>query len=278
MAASAQALVASNDVHLAIVVVGALFTFLPMISQTTSHMEHPGSPFEGAIYGGNNAFYHGVSLVSLSLGVPIFLDCVLDMALKCRATGRAKRQVVADKNRAANKVDILTDMEKLLLVVGCNVLPAVAFVPVGMVRNMALLTFCCLACQTFVVGGVVMASLCRFDKRYFPAPFIVVLLLAWVTANISEQYARNSAKYLTDDAAIVNGPLHAYGVTVCGWFVGISMSLLILVWLLSVGTKAAFGVTLKGLLGKVTVRPAGICIHLSPQTLIAHISHTWSRW
>ena len=229
-----------------VTVVSGILSFLPMLMDSTSYMEHPYSPLEAAVYGDDNNLFNGASIASLTLAVPILLDCLLDMLLKVHAWTRDKFKQVAAKNLGDNKTDIMTDVEKLIFLVGVNIVPVVHFLPSGSVQHMALFVQCCLRCQLMLVGGVVMASLCRFDKRYFPVPWILLMYVSWFIFCIYGPFVLNDVHYAEDDAVITKGPAFKYCITGCGYFMGVSMSLQCLFWMVSSLTEHWFGVTLSG--------------------------------
>ena len=118
-----------------------------MLMHTASYIERPLSPLEAAVYGDDSHLFNGASIASLTLAVPILLDCLLDMLLKVHAWTRDKFKQVAAKNLGDNKTDLMTDTEKLVFLVGVNIVPVVHFLPSGSVQNMALFMHCCLRCR-----------------------------------------------------------------------------------------------------------------------------------
>ncbi len=124
--------------------------------------------------------------------------------------------------------DILTVSETTILLVGATVLPIISFLPKE-TPDIALLAACCYRMQTIFVGGVAVASMCRFDKKYFPTKFSIPILLLLMTSSLIGGYSNNyTAGHPTSRTDTMFVALY---ITV--WLAAISFLLLCLRWMVA---------------------------------------------
>ena len=105
---------------------------------------------------------------------------------------RAKQQRAKEKKKDDNHVDVLNDKELLLFVAGIVILPMTSFFPFGAVKNFVMFTQMCSRAQMMFISGTVLASLNRFDSKYFPTLITLGILVVFIVGHTIFPYYLNA--------------------------------------------------------------------------------------
>lgn len=168
----------SNKVHLVLVVVGAVFSFLPLFTKEISNVD---TVFTNATTVRAAPSYIGLVHVALAVAGILLLDLLCDVAARSLSSTHA----TATRKREARGADsvILNDAEKLVFLVGLVLTPVVTLCGSdgsnGDGRGAFVLTLvCAIRCQIVLVGGACVASLARYNPRHFPPWLAGIVVVA----------------------------------------------------------------------------------------------------
>ena len=202
-----------SDIHLLITLIGGILCFTPMYGNFVSNFETPDSL--NAIH--NGILFKCASAVSLTFAVLLFLDLLFDFMASMVA--RTKQQRAKEKKKDDNHVDVLNDKELLLFVAGIVILPMTSFFPFGAVKNFVMFTQMCSRAQMMFISGTVLASLNRFDSKYFPTLITLGILVVFIVGQTIFPYYINAVNYVFDAKLLLI-------VTICSWVLGVVFFLL----------------------------------------------------
>jgi signal transduction histidine kinase len=169
--------------------------------------------------------FKGASLICLALAVPIYINVAMDFNSRSPlfASGLKKTTIKPTQSK-----DILTVAEMTILLVGAIILPIISFLPKE-TPNIALLAACCYRMQNIFVGGVAVASMCRFDKKYFPTifsvPILLLLMFSCAIGGYSNNYTASHPDSRTDTLYVL--------LYVTVWLAAVSFILLCLRWMVA---------------------------------------------
>ena len=160
----------SNLTHIFMLIIGGTCCFLPLLLGIKSYLEE--STLLTSLTSGG--YFRDSSTASLALALPMFLDLLVDFYNQLR---RNRKQKV-EKQRLC-----LNGLEKFVLLGGINAVPFVSLLPKD-TSNLALILACCHNFRITIVGGIIITSLCRYNRKFWSTSvtitFIVVLSLAEV--------------------------------------------------------------------------------------------------
>ena len=134
----------------------------------------------------NGLYYKCTGTVSLALAALLFLDLFFDFMSSMLA--QAKQQRIKEKKKKDNHVDIINNKEMLMFIASIVILPISSFIPYGAVKDIALFTECCGHAHIMLLPGAVLASLNRFDNKYFPTWITLSTLIVIILGNILWPY------------------------------------------------------------------------------------------
>jgi hypothetical protein len=122
------------------------------------------------------------SAVCFTLAAPLVINFLIEVIVN--ATN--------DRNihsKSAINVLFLTDIEKLLFIMGVISVPIIAVLPD--LNNLALVYACCLRSQFMLTIGIVIASMSRYDKGFWPTLLCTISLILLAFGMISAAFATN---------------------------------------------------------------------------------------
>jgi hypothetical protein len=220
----------SHGLHLFLTVLGGFLSFWGAYQEGLASGELPSTLDAGTILSENllyGSLYHGSSLVALTLAVPLYLDVLFDLYDVHISPWFKRRQSKPKKETSDtptptpthkprpndgrqdpsdNHLNILTPVERFLLITGIILGPIVAFIPPSRIDNIGLLYWCAVRAQTHLVAGAVVTSLTRFDKLFFPGRTTVLFLVLLAIGNALSPVATNQSldrNTFTNIAALV---------------------------------------------------------------------------
>lgn len=198
MKAAIGGLLSSNVFHLSFCVVGALFCFLPLIVRSPSFLGS--TKLSQSLV--SEQHFRDSSVALLALAIPLVVDIVIDLTLTML---RGKQNGLIG---GLSYQSFLSNTEKILCIVGIVVVPLIVYSPQNE-AHIALLYVCTSKCRAFLVGSVVMSTLCRYNKKYWSvsSTLLFMTLLGFgqiasaFTDNITENPHHHHADTLTAYAA-----------------------------------------------------------------------------
>lgn len=160
----------SNLTHVFLCIVGGSCCFLPLLLGVKSYLEDS-TLFSSIASGG---YFRDSSTASLALALPMTLDLIIDFYNRLSRNQHEK----VGKQRLC-----LNSLEKFVLLGGINSVPFISFLPRD-TPNLALKLACGHNFRLTIVGGIIMTSLCRYNRKFWSASvtitFVIVLSLAEV--------------------------------------------------------------------------------------------------
>ena len=199
-----------SNIHLFITLIGAILCFTPMYGNVVSNIETPDSV--DMIH--NGILFKCASAVSLTLAVLLLLDLLFDFMASMVA--RAKQPRAKEKKMDD---DVLNVKEMLFFLAGIIILPMTSFFPFGAVKNFVMFTQMCSRAQMMFISGTVLASLNRFDSKYFPTLITLGILVVFIVGQTIFPYYINAVNYVFDAKLLLI-------VTICSWVLGVVFFLL----------------------------------------------------
>ena len=172
-----------SNIHLLIALIGGILCFTPMYGNVVSNIETLDSV--DVIH--NGILFKCASAVSLTLAVLLLLDLLFDFMASMVA--RAKQPRAKEKKMDD---DVLNVKEMLFFLAGIIILPMTSFFPFGAVKNFVMFTQMCSRAQMMFVCGAVLASLNRFDSKYFPTLITLGILVVFIVGHTIFPYYLNA--------------------------------------------------------------------------------------
>ena len=163
----------NNAIHLVLCVLGGLLAFLPLITD-----EHWSYHFDADELQNFLELYRHSSVVAVTLLVPLALDTLLEFYYH---NIRAPVDIKLPK-------DILSLAEKSVLLVGLAIAPIFGSLGVDAMlgdEKLSLVYICCRKSQNTTVLGVLMASLSRYNSRYWHGKTTTVCLSALIVSQMN---------------------------------------------------------------------------------------------
>ena len=203
-----------SNIHLLIALIGGILCFTPMYGNVVSNIETLDSV--DVIH--NGILFKCASAVSVMLAVLLFLDLLFDFmaSMMARTKQQGENDVKEDDNHV---VDVLNGKEMLLFLAGIIILPMTSFLPFGAVKNFVLFVQMCSRAQMMFISGTVLASLNRFDSKYFPTLITLGILVVFIVGQTIFPYYINAVNYVFDAKLLLI-------VTICSWVLGVVFFLL----------------------------------------------------
>ena len=176
-----------SNIHLLIALIGGILCFTPMYGNVVSNIETLDSV--DVIH--NGILFKCASAVSVMLAVLLFLDLLFDFmaSMMARTKQQGENDVKEDDNHV---VDVLNGKEMLLFLAGIIILPMTSFLPFGAVKNFVLFVQMCSRAQMMFISGTVLASLNRFDSKYFPTLITLGILVVFIVGHTIFPYYLNA--------------------------------------------------------------------------------------
>lgn len=161
--------VKTNDVQLGIVILAGIFCLLPLVFYRNSYLED--SILQQSLV--KSEVYRELSSAVIALTIPLSMDTFTDIINKCTT-------VQQDKLKEAPRGFLLNNIESVVFLCGIIVCPIASLLP-SSTFNRVFVFMCCYKCQLVLVGGVVMSTLCRYNKDFWTVrnTYISLLLLAF---------------------------------------------------------------------------------------------------
>lgn len=199
----------TNVIQVLICYGGGLCCLIPLFRQNESNVE--GSILRTSITSVGNRY---ISVATLSLVVPAFLDCISDLFFNSKD---GKQQ--GDKTVA--KEGFLNGLEKGLFLSGIVITPIVSFFPES-TTNWVLIYICCQKCQQIFIFGSVTISLCRYDNNCWSNKATYVVILMQNLGNIIYQNFTGAGTRIVDTFSVCLVIISVTIFFVCAfrWYIG----------------------------------------------------------
>ena len=153
-----------SNIHLGVTLIGVILCYTPYYDRNfVSQLELPG-PLN-AIH--NGIFFKCASAVALMLASLLFIDLLFDFVASMISQVK-QQQRVKEKKKKDNHVDVMNNKEMLFFIAGIIIVPINAFFSTGAVKDVVMITQISTRAQVMFFVGVILASLNRFDNKYFP--------------------------------------------------------------------------------------------------------------
>ena len=168
-----------NLTHLIICVLGGAACFIPIILNDVSTLEK--SILRSTLE--MDSTFRETSAAVIALAFPLAVDLIFD-CLGGKKEGQ-KDYSPDFSNGSLNK------FERLVFLFGVTLGPIVSYAPRSTVK-WALIYVCASNAQIVLLGGVFMASLCRYNKKHWPGITTIFVLTNLVLANVLSSFSFNS--------------------------------------------------------------------------------------
>jgi hypothetical protein len=220
------------NLQLLFICVGAIVCFFPLIGRTPSYLED--KPIREAV---ESALFRESSYAMLGCAVPLVADLGVDI-LKA-LMGRSS----PDK-KGIDGFGAMNLQEKFTFLCGIVVCPAVAMLP-DTTDALALGYICASRAQLLLVGGCIVITASRGDRRIFNTPLTMLVLVSlWIantmfgwSINFSQLSNGNVATSATGSEFRSDSGKTAYNVrqvmTILNWIAAITFILCCVRWLYS---------------------------------------------
>lgn len=181
-------LLSSNCMHIMICFIGGLSCLLPLFIHPVSLLED--TCLRAALPSMRN---RDSAVAAVALIVPVIMEMTTDIVICCFET--------ADRIKYNCRDALLNSPEKFVFFCGTVIVPITAFLPTD-TENWAYIYLCCTKCQLMMVGGAVVTSLCRYDKKYWSERstylFLLLLTMGTVTGAFTDNQTAQAVKSSND--------------------------------------------------------------------------------
>ena len=208
---------------------GAILCFFPLIGGMPSYLED--LPVRASV---ESSSYRESSYAMLGCAVPLAADLLVDIVKL--VTGGKKLNSTSSSVTGFGAMNLL---EKLVFICGIVVSPAVCLLPKDS-RNLALGSLCAGRAQILLVGGCIVITASRGDRRVFTTPLTLIILVCLFVPNVLFGWAVNATRlyaWSIDGSEYRPGNTSAYAVrqvaTILEWIAAITFVLCCLRWLYS---------------------------------------------
>lgn len=178
----------SNNFQTIFCFASGLFCFIPVILDMQSYVEN--SILAESLVSSSEFDYSCIA--SIALVIPLFVDVFLDLMMNfIDASSSAEAKKLKPKPiETSARFNFLNISERLLILMGVIILPLVNFLPKE-TKNLALTYLCAYKCQQNWVGGIIVVSLCRYDREYWSISSTLVSLSVFSIGLISGSFVDN---------------------------------------------------------------------------------------
>ena len=164
-------LLTSNRFHVLLTFIAGILCFIPLSHSFFSEPED--FIFRDQILSIESKI---PAIAAIALFIPLSIDFIFDISDKYIFRNEKK---IKDKLIKQSSIDLLNDYEKFMFLLGIVVLPIVMYFPES-TPNLSLVYLSCERCQHTLVVGAIITSLCRHDKKLFPAEVTVIILVSLI--------------------------------------------------------------------------------------------------
>ena len=171
--------VTTNTAQISFGLLGGLCCLLPLILGLKSELED--SPLRNAMESRSN---RDAAVASLSISLPILMDIATEIILSI--TSSHKLQNV----RLSGSSSLMNPLERMTFVVGTLLIPITAFLTPE-TTNAAYIYVCFTKCQLTIVGAAVLASLCRYNEKFFSVRSTYCVLILEIISTVSGTFGSN---------------------------------------------------------------------------------------
>ena len=138
--------------------------------------------------------YRDSSIIVLALAFPIAIDIIVDIyaTVSPKLTKRGK---VTSGNEVT--VCCLNLCEKLICFIGIVIVPITSMATADQL-NKTLIFNCAKKCQIVIVGGIIMSSLCRYNRKFWTVYQTLLFLVLLVIGQVISVFIQNSINETSD--------------------------------------------------------------------------------
>lgn len=191
----------TNTTLTALCVFGSVTCFIPVV---LGHFEFEQSVLHEALTSDKN---RDLAVAVLSLVAPMFVEIVFEFINNFSVGAKSK------KLRMHMRESLLNPFEQFLLMCGIMSVAIVAFLPAD-THHLVSIYLCLGRFRILLVGGVVITSLYRYDKKIWTARISYSSLLLAITSCASGAYADNQGPHNTPSRKIADAAL-LFGIGLC---------------------------------------------------------------
>lgn len=163
----------SHSVHLFMTILSGISSFIILFIGDTSMLDKS-TELRHVLHSGQ--YWHGSSLVSLALIVPLLTDTMLNLIIR----------ILSTKSYQQNSEDIHSTVESLLFHCGMILPVIMPFLPES--ARYPAIVHCCTRAQLFIVLGVIFAYKVRVDPKFCPRWLTMVYYALSITCNALYPY------------------------------------------------------------------------------------------
>jgi hypothetical protein len=176
-----RSFIANNiyGIQIFLCIVGACSCLLPLYIQD-SYVEN--TKLSRSL---NTIEFTAFSACCISLAAPLLLNQIIDRFLQTFG----KKSCIGIKSSV--KVLFATDIEQLIFIFGVLVVPIITLFPLEFHHDTAFLYICCVKSQNILSVGIVMISIGRYDKGFWPTLLISVALLFQILGIVIAAFVAN---------------------------------------------------------------------------------------
>lgn len=171
----------SSNFHVFLCLLGGLCCFLPLLTGASSSIGE--SILNRSLTSG--FYFRDSSVALLALAVPLMADVGIDLFIGIVKGGRNS------SDDATRPKSLPTNIQKFACLVGLVVVPMTVYVPEHH-SNRALIYICCNKCRTFMVGSIIMISLCQYNKKYWSVRSTLLFVALLSFGQITSVFTENS--------------------------------------------------------------------------------------
>lgn len=200
----------ANSLQTIICLIGCLLCFFPVA--IGPHLEFDEDIIESALTSERN---RDLAVAVLALAAPVFIDIAADFCTNISVGIKSKRI------RMHVRESMLKPYEQFLLTCSLLSVPTIAFLP-RETHHIVTTYLCFSRFRILLVGGLVVISLSRFDKRFWSTKMTYLIVCLLAASSVTGAYAdnlglENSLSRKVADAVLLTG-IGAFFVCSCRWF------------------------------------------------------------
>jgi hypothetical protein len=200
-----------NGLQTAICLIGCLCCFLPVV--IGPHVEFELKELDSALTSDRN---RNLAVAALALTAPIFIEMAADYCTNIFVGAKSKRI------RMHVRESLLKPYEQFLLTCSILSVPTIAFLPSD-TDHVVTTYFCINRFRILLVGGLVLISLSRFNKKIWTTNITYIVLCLLATSEVTGSYAdnlgllENTVMRKVADSLLIVG-LGIFCLCSCKWF------------------------------------------------------------